>query len=82
MVHNVDEIIRWQQNLGRAQATILLRLIALCMFFDYLANIGSEWSADPVITQGHYINQGHRLPSDIRRSDIEKLFFMGLSPRD
>jgi site-specific recombinase XerD len=28
----------------------------------------------PIITQRHYIVQGHRLPRDIRQSEIEKLF--------
>jgi site-specific recombinase XerD len=73
-VHNVDEFIGWQQNLGRAQATIRRRLIALRMFFDYLAYIGAEGIANPVVTQRHYIDQGHHLPRDIRQSEIEKLF--------
>jgi site-specific recombinase XerD len=73
-VHKVDEFIGWQQNLGRAQATIRRRLIALRMFYDYLAYIGEEGVANPVITQRHYIDQGHRLPRDIRRNEIEKLF--------
>ena len=34
---DVDEFIGWQQDLGRAQATIRRRLIALRMFYDYLA---------------------------------------------
>jgi len=73
-VHNVDEFIEWQQNLGRAQATIRRRLIALRMFYDYLAYICEEGGANPVVTQRHYIDQGHRLPRDIRQNEIEKLF--------
>lgn len=73
-VHDVDDFIGWQQNLGRAQATIRRRLIALCMFYDYLAYICEEGVANPVITQRHYIDQGHRLPRDIRQNEIEKLF--------
>lgn len=73
-VHDVDEFIGWQQSLGRAQATIRRRLIVLRMFYDYLAYIGEEGVANPVITQRHYIDQGHRLPRDIRQSEIEKLF--------
>ena len=52
-VHNVDEFIGWQQSLGRAQATIRRRLIALRMFYDYLAYICEERFANPVITQRH-----------------------------
>jgi integrase/recombinase XerD len=73
-VHDVDEFIGWQQDLGRAQATIRRRLIALRMFYDYLAYICDEGVANPVITQRHYIDQGHRLPRDIRQIEIEKLF--------
>ena len=73
-VHDVDEFIGWQQDLGRAQATIRRRLIALRMFYDYLAYICEEGVANPVITHRHYIDQGHRLPRDIRQSEIEKLF--------
>ena len=73
-VHNVDEFIGWQQRLGRAQATIRRRLIALRMFFDYLVYIRDEHIDNPVITQRHYIDQGHRLPRDIRQEEIEKLF--------
>ena len=73
-VHNVDEFIGWQQDLGRAQATIRRRLIALRMFYDYLVYIGAEGIANPVVTQRHYIDQGHRLPRDIRQIEIEKLF--------
>ena len=73
-VHDVDEFIGWQQSLGRAQATIRRRLIALRMFFDYLVYIREEHIANPVITRRHYIDQGHRLPRDIRQEEIEKLF--------
>ena len=73
-VHDVDEFIEWQQSLGRAPATIRRRLIALRMFFDYLAYICEEQIANPVVAQRHYIDQGHRLPSDIRQEDLEKLF--------
>ncbi len=76
--HDVDEFIGWQQSLGRAQATIRRRLIALRIFFDYLAFICEEHIDNPVITQRHYIDQGHRLPRDIRQEEIEKLFTLML----
>lgn len=44
------------------------------MFYDYLAYICDEGGANPVITQRHYIDQGHSLPRDIRQIEIEKLF--------
>ena len=73
-VHDVDEFIGWQQDLGRARATIRRRLISLRMFYDYLPYVREERIDNPVITQRHYINQDYRLPRDIRQSEIEKLF--------
>jgi len=73
-VHDVDEFIEWQQMLGRASATIRRRLIALRMFFDYLAYMCEEQIANPVIPHRHYIDQGHHLPRDIHQEDIERLF--------
>ena len=73
-VHDVDEFIEWQQSLGRAQSTIRRRLIALHMFYDYLAYICEEHVANPVIIHRHYVDQGHSLPRDIRQEEIEKLF--------
>jgi site-specific recombinase XerD len=57
-----------------AQATIRRRLIALRMFYDYLEYICTEGVTNPVVTQRHYIDQGHHLPRDIRQNEIEKLF--------
>ena len=73
-VLTVDEFLGWQQSLGWAQATIRRRLIALRMFYDYLAYICEEDVANPVVTHRHYIDQDHRLPRDIRQDEIEKLF--------
>lgn len=73
-VHDVDEFIEWQQMLGRSPATIRRRLIALRMFFDYLAYICEDEIANPVIPHRHYIDQNHRLLRDIHQEDLEKLF--------
>ena len=72
--HDVDEFIGWQQDLGRAQSTIRRRLIALRLYYAYMAYVREEEIDNPVITQRHYIDQGHRLPRDIRQSEIEELF--------
>lgn len=73
-IHDVDEFIEWQLSLGRALATIRRRLIALCMFYDYLAYVYEEQIANPVVAQRHYIDQGHRLPRDIHQEEVERLF--------
>ena len=72
--HDVDGFIEWQQCMGRAQATIRRRLIALCMFYDYLAYMSEEQITNPIVIHRHYIDQGHRLPRDIRQEEIEQLF--------
>jgi len=73
-VHDVDRFIEWQQSLGRASTTIRRRLIALRMFYDYLAYAGDQDVPNPVITQRHYISRGRRLPRSVRQSEVEKLF--------
>ncbi|MBI9044570.1 MAG: tyrosine-type recombinase/integrase [Anaerolineaceae bacterium] len=73
-VHDVDEFIEWQQSLGRAPATIRRRLISLRMFYDYLSYVCEEKIDSPVMAKRHYVEKGHRLPRDIRRDEIEKLF--------
>ena len=59
-VHDVDEFIEWQHSLGRAPATIRRRLIALRMFYDYLAYVCEAQVSNPVAAQRHYVDQGHR----------------------
>ncbi len=73
-VHDVDGFIEWQQSLGRAPATIRRRLIAIRMFFDYLAYVCERQVTNPVLAQRHYIDPGYRLPRDIRQEEVEKLF--------
>jgi integrase/recombinase XerC len=73
-VHDVDEFIEWQQSLGRASATIQRRLIALRMFYDYLAYVEDRELTNPVVPHRHYVAQGRHLPRKLRESDVEKLF--------
>jgi len=73
-VHDVDHFIEWQQSLGRAPATIRRRLIALRMFYDYLAYACDKEVPSPVIARRHYISQRHRLPRNLHQNEVEKLF--------
>lgn len=72
--HDIDHFIEWQQSLGRASSTIRRRLIALRMFFDYLAYIQDHSFPNPVIPRRHYLSQGRTLPRSVRQSEIAKLF--------
>jgi len=73
-VHDVDRFIEWQQCLGRAPATITRRLVALRMFYDYLAYAGDEEATIPVVPHRHYVCRSHRLPRDLSDEVIQGLF--------
>ena len=73
-VHDVDGFIEWQQSLGRAPATIRRRLIALRIFYDYLAYACDQEVPNIVIARRHYTSQRHRLPRNLHQSEVEKLF--------
>jgi site-specific recombinase XerD len=47
-IHDVDCFIEWQQSIGRTPATIRRRLIALRMFYDYLAYTCDQEVPNPV----------------------------------
>lgn len=73
-VHDVDRFIGWQQSLGRAPATIRRRLIALRMFYDYLAYACDQEVPNPVVPQRHYVSRGRQLPRNIPQNELELLF--------
>ena len=73
-VHHIDQFIDWQRELGRAPATIQRRLVAIRMFYDYLAYIREEDVPNPVLPRRHYITLGRHLPRDIPDEVITKLF--------
>ena len=73
-VHHVDQFIDWQRELGRASATIQRRLIAIRMFYDYLAYIREEDVPNPVIPRRHYLSRERRLPRDVSDEIIAQLF--------
>jgi integrase/recombinase XerD len=73
-VHDVDRFIEWQQSLGRAPATIQRRLIALRMFYDYLAYTCDQEVPSPIVPRRHYISRGRQLPRSIPQNEMELLF--------
>lgn len=73
-VHHIDQFIDWQRELGRAPATIQRRLVAIRMFYDYLAYIREKDVPNPVLPRRHYITLGRHLPRDIPDEVIAKLF--------
>ena len=73
-VHDVDRFIEWQQSIGRAPATIRRRLIALRMFYDYLAYTCDQEVPNPIVPRRHYIGRGHQLPRYIPHDELELLF--------
>lgn len=82
-VHDVDRFIVWQQSLGHAPATVTRRLIALRMFYDYLAYARDQALANPVVPRRHYVHLGRRLPRNLTEEVIQRLFAaIGEHPRD
>jgi integrase/recombinase XerC len=73
-IHHIDQFIDWQRELGRASATIQRRLVAIRMFFDYLAYIREEDIPNPVLPRRHYITPGRHLPRNLPDDVIAKLF--------
>ena len=73
-LHHIDQFIDWQRELGRAPATIQRRLVAIRMFYDYLAYIREEDVPNPVLPRRHYITLGRHLPRDCPHDVIAKLF--------
>lgn len=73
-VHHIDQFIDWQRGLGRASATIQRRLIAIRMFYDYLAYIQEEDVPNPIIPRRHYLARDRRLPRDVPDDVIGQLF--------
>jgi site-specific recombinase XerD len=57
-VHDVDRFIVWQQSRGHAPATLTRCLIALRMFYDYLAYARDQVVANPVVPRRHYVYRG------------------------
>ncbi len=73
-VHHIDQFIDWQRELGRASATVQRRLVALRMFYDYLAYRHDQEIANPVQPRRHYISPRRSLPRPASDDEIERLF--------
>lgn len=72
-VHEVDRFVEWQQSLGHAPTTITRRLIAVRMFYDYLAYARGQPIVSPVVPHRHYVYRGHPLPRDLNEEVIQRL---------
>jgi site-specific recombinase XerD len=73
-VHHIDQFIDWQRGLGWKPSTIRRRVIALRMFFDYLAYALDRDLANPVQPRRHYVANGDSLPRDLTDEVLQQLF--------
>jgi integrase/recombinase XerD len=73
-VHQIDQFIDWQRNLGRKPSTIRRRVIALRMFFDYLAYAEDRELVNPVQPRRHYVANADPLPRDLTDEVVQQLF--------
>lgn len=83
---DVDRFVVWQQTLGRARATINRRLVALRMWFEFLADrahdAGDVSLSNPVHPRRHYLRQAEPLPRDLTNEQIHRLLAVITWPRD
>jgi len=73
-VHDIDRFIEWQRGLGRRPTTIRRRIVALRMFYDFLAYAHDCEVPNPVIGRRHYIDCGSPLPRDVNDEVLQRLF--------
>lgn len=73
-VHHIDQFIEWQRGLGWQPSTIRRRVIALRMFFDYLAYALDRDLANPVQPRRHYVANGESLPREVTDEVLQQLF--------
>ena len=73
-VHQIDRFIDWQRSLGWKPSTIRRRVIALRMFFDYLAYAEDRELVNPVQPRRHYVANADLLPRDLTDDVVQQLF--------
>jgi site-specific recombinase XerD len=83
---DIDRFIVWQQMLGRARATINRRLVALRMWFEFLADCahdaGEAGPPNPVHPRRHYLRPAEPLPRDLTDEQVQRLLAVISWPRD
>ena len=74
-MHDIDEFIDQQRQKGRSAATIKRRVVALKIFFDFLAEEADDlaWQ-NPVRNRRHAIKLPKRLPRDLSNDALERLW--------
>lgn len=73
-VHHIDHFIDWQRELGWKPSTIRRRVIALRMFFDYLAYALDRDLVNPVQPRRHYVANDDNLPREVADEMLQQLF--------
>jgi site-specific recombinase XerD len=73
-VRQIDQFIDWQRGLGWKPSTIRRRVIALLMFFDYLAYAEDRDLANPVQPRRHYVANAEPFPRDLTDEVVRQLF--------
>lgn len=83
---DIDRFIVWQQALGRARATINRRVVALRMWFAFLADRAHDASEvgvpNPVHPRRHYLRQAEPLPRDRTGEQVQRLLAVIPGSRD
>jgi site-specific recombinase XerD len=82
-MQDIDTFVDQQRQKGLSAATIKRRVVAVKVFFDFLAEEAGDLSwPNPVRFKRHVGRQGRRLPRDVSDETIEQLWHAIPHPRD
>ena len=79
----IDAFVEWQRTTGLSAATVNRRVVALKVFFDYLADVSEAGSwANPVRLRRHRVKAAQRLPRDLSDELVARLWAVIERARD
>lgn len=82
-MHDIDNFVDQQRQIGRSAATVKRRVASLKTFFDFLAEETGELSwPNPVRFKRHAGKQPQRLPRDLSDEQVEQLWAVITAERD
>lgn len=82
-VHDMDQFVDQMHHKQLKPATITRRVMALKVYFDFLANDTNAFNhPNPVQLKRHAAKLGHHLPHDLSDTEVTRLWASLVSPRD
>ena len=82
-MHDIDDFVDQQRQIGKSAATIKRRVSALKVFFDFLAEENDDLAwPNPVRFKRHAGKPAKRLPRDLTNAQVEQLWAVIDKARD